>query len=112
LKLQRKTLLYDPTGVQFALGLSVGGVILWRASQKGLSIGNLLCFSSARLRFEKHVPNCISTNLYFGETDTYRPGAKWFQDLGLPLNLVPGAGHDTLEKQRIINSLNDKPAYR
>jgi hypothetical protein len=82
-----------PAGVDFALGLSVGGVILWRAALKGLPIGNLLCFSSTRLRFEKNAPHC-SVGLYFGENDTYRPDAKWFQDLGLPLNLVPGAGHE------------------
>jgi hypothetical protein len=82
-----------PDGVPFALGLSVGGVILWRAALKGLSVGNLLCFSSTRLRFEKNAPNC-SVRLYFGENDTYRPEARWFHDLGLQLNLVPGAGHE------------------
>jgi hypothetical protein len=82
-----------PAGVEFALGLSVGGAILWRAALKGLSIGNLLCFSSTRLRFETNAPTC-GIRLYFGENDSYRPDAKWFQDLGLQLNLVPGAGHE------------------
>jgi hypothetical protein len=82
-----------PTGVQFALGLSIGGVILWRAALRGLPIDNLLCFSSTRLRFETNAPSC-SLRLYFGENDNYRPDAKWFQDLGLQLTLVPAAGHE------------------
>jgi hypothetical protein len=88
-----KLIVRYPAGVQFALGLSVGGVILWRAALKGLSIGNLLCFSSTRLRFEKNAPHC-SVSLYFGEHDKFRPDAKWFQDRGLQMSLVPGTGHE------------------
>lgn len=82
-----------PNGTNLALGLSVGGVILWRAALNGLKIGALLCLSSTRLRFEKVKPGC-KTNLYYGELDPYRPDEKWFSDMNVKMRLIQDEGHD------------------
>jgi hypothetical protein len=82
-----------PHGIDTALGLSIGGVILWRAVLKGLQVDKLVCFSSTRLRFEKQAPPG-DIRLYFGETDRYQPPTEWFETLGQRLNLVSGLGHD------------------
>jgi hypothetical protein len=82
-----------PEGVGICVGLSVGGVILWRAIAHGLKATTLLCFSSTRLRFETVQPPC-KTILYYGEEDTYRPGRAWFDTVGLKENLVLHSGHE------------------
>jgi hypothetical protein len=82
-----------PTGLKFGLGLSIGGVILWKAALRGLSVDNMVCFSSTRLRFETNAPSG-NTHLFFGEKDDYRPETKWFKDLGLSMNLIPNTGHE------------------
>lgn len=81
-----------PSGVDVALGLSVGGTILWRAALKGLPVNNLVCLSSTRLRFETLAPQC-TTHLYFGELDPDRPNETWSLKLGRELDLVNGQGH-------------------
>ena len=81
------------SGITVAVGLSIGGVVLWRAIEKGLKVGSLLCFSSTRLRFETKAASC-KTDLFFGEQDDYRPEPSWYVKLGLQENLVKGQGHE------------------
>jgi hypothetical protein len=95
-----------PFGITAAFGLSVGGVILWRAAIRGLAIRKLVCFSSTRLRFEKEAPPC-ETELYFGETDVFKPDDDWFEQLSQKRNLLPGYGHEFYREQIGIQLFND-----
>ncbi|HEY0739976.1 MAG TPA: hypothetical protein VGD40_00890 [Chryseosolibacter sp.] len=93
-----------PNGIEFALGLSVGGVILWRAALTGLSIGRLVCFSSTRLRFETQVPDC-PTRLYFGANDKFRPDTSWVNAAGVEHQLIEGEGHEFYRTTRAAEIL-------
>lgn len=96
-----------PYGIEFALGLSVGGVILWRAALTGLSIGRLVCFSSTRLRFETQVPDC-PIRLYFGANDKYRPDTSWFTTAGVEQQLIDGEGHEFYKTTRAAEILDQE----
>ncbi len=78
----------------YALGLSVGGTILWKAALAGAPITQLTTISSTRLRFETQKPNC-NCDLWFGEKDIYRPDKQWFANLGLQEHVITEAGHDS-----------------
>jgi pimeloyl-ACP methyl ester carboxylesterase len=85
------------------IGLSVGGVIAWRAMQKGWDVKELIAISSTRLRFEKDKPPCL-TKLYFGEKDTFRPSESWFTEMKVPYTIIASEDHDLYKRIKLFNS--------
>lgn len=81
------------SGVDTAVGLSIGGTILWRAALRGLQVRKLICFSSTRLRFENETPSS-DLRLFFGTSDPNRPEVGWATGLGVTINFVKDQHHD------------------
>ncbi|HYC83920.1 MAG TPA: hypothetical protein VEB86_01805 [Chryseosolibacter sp.] len=92
--------------ITMAVGLSIGGVILWRAIERGLKVQSLLCFSSTRLRFEKKAPQS-GIKLYFGSNDQNRPDTHWHYSLGMNENVVQGFGHEFYREPIGVDILRD-----
>jgi hypothetical protein len=84
------------------IGLSVGGVIGWRAIQKGWVVEELIAISSTRLRFEKEKPPCL-TKLYFGEQDSFRPSDSWFSDMEVPFTIIADEDHELYKRIKFFD---------
>jgi hypothetical protein len=84
------------------IGLSVGGVIAWKAIQKGWPVKELIAISSTRLRFEKDKPPCL-TKLYFGEKDIFIPSASWFSKMSLPFTIITNEDHELYKRIKLFD---------
>lgn len=83
------------------IGLSVGGVIGWRAIHLGLSVNRYLAVSATRLRYENEIPQGDITLLY-GESDPYKPDDKWATDLKVNMKIIPNADHNIYMQSEFI----------
>lgn len=79
-----KTLCRQGNSYEALLGVSVGGVIGWKAILKGLNANRLYAISATRLRFETEKPQC-PVKLYFGENDPFSPDDTWEESMGVEL---------------------------
>jgi hypothetical protein len=92
------------TEISVAIGLSIGGTILWRAVQNGLKVGTLICLSSTRLRFEEESLN-IPCQLFFGSEDSNRPCDAWFKKIDVEENLIAAQGHEFYQEEIVFEIL-------
>ena len=88
-------------GVDLLIGLSVGGVICWRALLLGLCCKQFVTVSATRLRYENKKPESKMT-LYFGEKDPYRPNQKWADELCVDMKIIPQAEHTIYRQSAFI----------
>lgn len=86
------------------LGFSVGGYIAWKACQEGFRAQKLVALSSTRLRNESQKPD-LRIDLCYGENDRYRPGARWFEEMGIEEYILVGEGHEFYVKQEIAEEI-------
>lgn len=86
------------------IGCSVGGVIAWKAGQKGLPIDRLITISSTRLRKEIEKPNC-PVKMYFGDCDAYSPDIDWQKLIGIDLICIINGGHQIYKDQSSIEQI-------
>ena len=91
--------------IAVAIGLSVGGVVLWRAINRGLMVNHLICLSATRLRYENKPPPC-HTLLIFGAEDPYRPASSWFLETGIKEKLIKDCGHELYMDKMIFKILD------
>lgn len=97
-------LLLNESSEVYAIGLSIGGTILWQAALQGLKVKKLIAISATRLRYERVKPN-TDIQLVYGEKDDFKPTKEWFN----LMNIIPlflKGGHDIYEKGMYIR-LND-----
>lgn len=83
------------------IGLSVGGVIAWKAGLAELPIQHIFAISSTRLRTETVKPTC-PINLYYGENDPYKPSLDWLSQMGCEYEIVKDRGHDLYKDEGFI----------
>lgn len=83
------------------IGLSVGGVIAWRAVLKGMIVDKFIGISATRLRFEQVKPNC-KIALFYGQDDEFKPSSKWFKTHNLDYTLIPNKGHDIYKDPMLL----------
>lgn len=89
------------------LGFSIGGIIAWKSSLKGLNVSQLIAVSSTRLRFETEIPNC-KIKLYFGSKDLNLPDLQWFFDLQISNQFFENQDHQFyLVKKNALVICND-----
>ncbi len=86
------------------LAFSTGGTIAWKAALAGLPMKSLTMVSPTRVRLETEKPD-IPTRLVFGECDEFKPGMKWSRGLEVPLEIVPGFGHNLYSDEKIISDV-------
>jgi len=84
------------------IGLSVGGVIAWRAVLKGMKVDNLIAISATRLRFETLKPKC-NIELFFGEKDEFKPNSAWLRAIDVDYTIVPDGEHNIYKKAQFLN---------
>lgn len=89
------------TGKVDILAFSIGGTIAWKAALAGMDVNRLFLVSATRLRYETEKPNC-PTQLFFGETDPYKPTDFWFKKMGLIPEIISEAGHEIYKNQAVI----------
>jgi hypothetical protein len=93
----------------YALGLSVGGTILWKAALNGLEFIAWICLSSTRLRKENEKPGVLPL-LFYGSDDPYQPEQSWFKRMGLVPVILEGKAHtfykETDEFPHLLTSLS------
>ena len=89
------------------LAFSIGGTIAWKAALQGLPVKSLTAISATRIRMEEISPE-IEMDLIFGECDTYKPGMKWAQKVGVALNIIPNFGHELYSDEKIIGEVCEK----
>lgn len=75
------------------LAFSVGGTIAWKAILLGLPVRKLYSVSASRLRLEKEKPNC-SINMFYGESDLFKPSLEWFDAIKHTYHELHAFGHD------------------
>lgn len=83
------------------LAFSIGGTIAWKAALIGLNVNRFWGISSTRLRYETEKPNC-KTTLFYGENDSYKPDANWFQKLNINHHILENKDHDIYSKPETI----------
>lgn len=83
------------------IGISVGGVILWRAGLLGLPIQKLVTISATRLRHETEKPN-VPIQLFFGLLDEYQPDKNWFNALQVDGHFIPKGDHDIYQNSLTV----------
>lgn len=93
-------LLQEETQTVTVLGFSIGGLIAWQAGNSGLKIKNLIAISSTRLRYETQKP-LGNIELFYGENDTFKPDAIWFDNFQLKQNLFPSENHEFYQKREM-----------
>lgn len=93
-------LLQEETQIVTVLGFSIGGLIGWKAAISGLKIENLFALSSTRLRYEAQKP-LGNIELFYGENDTFKPDAIWFDNFQLKQNLFPNENHEFYQKKEV-----------
>jgi dienelactone hydrolase len=89
------------------LAFSIGGTIAWKAALKGLKVDSLYLISSTRLRHETEKPNC-KIHLMYGEYDTYKPEAKWFEKLNLDYEAIIDGEHEIYTSESIAKQISDR----
>ncbi|HMR55681.1 MAG TPA: hypothetical protein PLM56_16110 [Cyclobacteriaceae bacterium] len=89
------------------LGISIGGVIGWKACSAGLPCQHLFVASSTRLRFETQKPSA-TIDLFYGENDLFKPNDGWFKKLGLMRTLYKNEGHEMYTKHEIAQSICER----
>lgn len=89
------------------IGCSIGGVIAWKAGLEGLKVESLTTLSSTRLRLENEKPNC-PIKMYFGESDKFKPGAAWLDQMNCEYEIIKGKGHNFYKDEKIVTKIIDK----
>jgi len=89
------------------LAFSIGGTIAWKAALKGLKVDSLYLISSTRLRHETKKPNC-RIHMMYGEYDTYKPEAKWFEKLNLDYEAIKEGEHEIYTSENIAKQISDR----
>ena len=84
------------------IGLSIGGVIAWRAVLRGMQVDKLIGISATRLRFETNKPDC-DIELFYGENDEFAPKKEWFSAFGLNYTIIAGGNHNIYKKPQFLN---------
>lgn len=94
-------LLKNTTESSTIIGLSVGGVIAWKAALKNLPIDRLFTVSSNRLRNETEKPDCFIRDFY-GENDPHIPSDEWFEKMNMNERVFNGKDHELYKDEECI----------
>lgn len=86
------------------VGLSIGGIIGWKAALHGLQNERLICISATRLRYEIERPE-TDILLLFGENDKYSPPSTWANGLDIQPQIIPGKGHEIYHDAALIKQI-------
>lgn len=74
------------------MGISVGGIIGWKALLAGLKASRFYGVSATRLRYEQQAPAC-PIRLIYGEADSYKPTKNWMENYASDTVILPRYGH-------------------
>ena len=88
----------------YILGISIGGVIGWKAIQKGLNAKYIYGISATRLRYETESIPCPCKLLY-GALDEYKPDNQWFNGKNIPFEILPSYSHDLYDNPLIAEKV-------
>lgn len=89
----------------FALGFSIGGLILWKSSLLDLNTNHLFAVSSTRLRYEEQKPKS-NINLFYAENDQFKPASNWFENHQLQEHLFSNESHEFYRKENIAKQIS------
>ena len=99
-----KNLLKRETEKINILAFSLGGTIAWKAALLGLKVENLFAISSTRLRYEFEKP-AIKMELLFGDDDSFKPDAEWFEKMALRPNFITNQDHEMYKEKEIAHEI-------
>jgi len=102
-----QNLLEKETESIYILGMSIGGVMGWKAILKGLKAKYFVGISATRLRYETESILC-PCKLIYGEIDNYKPDYQWFEDMNLPYEILTNYAHDLYENPIIVKKVTDE----
>lgn len=94
-----KKLLEKEKNKIYVLGFSIGGLIAWRAALAGLQVKYMCLLSSTRLRYERQVPSSL-IELYYAESDNFRPDCNWLQSHGIKQSIIKSENHEFYRKSK------------
>lgn len=86
------------------LCFSIGGTIAWKAALLGLKVENLFAISSTELRYESAKP-AIKMELLFGDDDSFKPDAEWFEKMALRPNFITNQNHEMYKEKEIAHEI-------
>ncbi|WP_264566522.1 alpha/beta hydrolase [Flavobacterium sp. N3904] len=86
------------------LAFSIGGIIAWKATLKGLTVKSLFAVSSTRLRYENEIPNG-TIKLYYGENDSNRPNDNWFEKHPINSEIIKNKEHNFYTEKHFAESI-------